>query len=116
LTDRGARSGWRRRSWALVPLDDHELALLRQTLGHRCRRARLRLDLSQRALAIIMDRSPSWVRDVERGRQYAPPYLVRFLASATGVSVGWFYGEDGPDHDALADRLLKVLQRRAARA
>lgn len=78
----------------LERLDDQERTQLRRTIGLRCRRARLRLELSQRALARAMDRSPSWVREIERGDQFAPPYLTKVLAEAIGVSVGWLYGED----------------------
>jgi transcriptional regulator with XRE-family HTH domain len=78
----------------IEPLDDDEQEHLRRTIGLRCRRARLRLGLSQRKLADVMRRSPSWVREIERGDQYAPPYLTKVLAQALGVSVAWLYGED----------------------
>lgn len=77
----------------LSPLRADEEKVLRLILGARCRTARELLGLSQRALAKTMGRSPSWVREVETGAQYAPPYLVRALATAIGISAGWFYGE-----------------------
>ena len=95
----------------LVPLDDEEQALLRQTLGLRCRKALKGLNLSQRALAKAMGRSPSWVREIEGGAQYAPAYLIRALATATGVSVAWFYGEDGlVDPKKLAEEILQAVR------
>ena len=95
----------------LVPLDDEEQGLLRQTIGLRCRKAREELCLSQRALAKAMDRSPSWVREIEGGAQYAPAYLIRALATATGVSVAWFYGEDClVDPRKLAEEILQAVQ------
>ncbi len=92
----------------LEPLDEQERALLRRTIGLRCRRARLQLGLSQRRLASLMARSPSWVREIERGEQFAPPYLTKVLAPAIGVSVGWLYGED--DLPQLVARALRQLQ------
>lgn len=96
----------------LVPLDDREQALLRQTIGLRCRKAREELGLSQRALAKAMSRSPSWVREIESGAQYAPAYLIRGLATAMGVSVAWFYGEDDRllDPQKLAEEILQAVQ------
>lgn len=93
----------------LVPLDDDEQTLLRQTIGLRCRKAREELGLSQRALAKLMNRSPSWVREIEAGAQYAPPYLVRGLANATCRAVGWFYGDDAPDPQLLAQQILAAV-------
>jgi transcriptional regulator with XRE-family HTH domain len=93
----------------LVPLDDVEQALLRQTIGLRCRKAREELGLSQRALAQVMDRSASWVREIEAGAQYGPPYLVRALANATGRTIGWFYGDDAPDPQQLAQQILAAV-------
>lgn len=91
-----------------------EQELLRQTMGVRCRKARLELGLSQRQFAQAMDRSPSWVREVEAGAQFAPPYLLQSLAHATRRSVAWFYGEEpGPDVDRLAESLARALAERA---
>ncbi len=70
----------------------------------------MRLGLSQRGLARAMQRSPSWVREIEGGQQFAPPYLLKALATATAVSVAWFYGEDGPDPRALADQVLGLIE------
>jgi len=97
---------------SLRPLDDQEQLLLRQTIGHRCRKAREQLGLSQRALAKVMDRSPSWVREIESGAQYAPAYLIRALATAAGVSTAWFYGEDDRlvDPRRLAEEILQAVQ------
>ena len=90
----------------VVPLDRREQDLLRKTIGLRCRKARGKLDMSQRTMAKAMGRSPSWVREIESGAQYAPAYLLRALASATCVSVAWFYGEQD-----LAERIVaEVLQ------
>ena len=96
----------------LVPLDDQEQALLRQTIGIRCRKAREELGLSQRALARAMSRSASWVREVEAGTQYAPAYLIRALATGIGVSVAWFYGEDDRlvDPRRLAEEILQAVE------
>ncbi len=96
----------------LVPLEDQEKVSLRQAIGHRCRRARRHLGISRRALAEAMGRSPSWVREIEGGRQYAPPYLLLPLANATGVSVGWFYGEEGPDPRRLAEQILEAVRQK----
>lgn len=54
----------------------------------------------------------SWVREVERGEQYAPAYLVAALATAIGVSPGWFYGEDRKDLDVkvLAEAILAAVR------
>ncbi|MBX3467384.1 MAG: helix-turn-helix transcriptional regulator [Planctomycetes bacterium] len=93
----------------LTPLDPREQDLLRRTMGLRCQQARERLGLSQRALARVMDRSPSWVREVEQGEQWPPPYLLSTLARAAGVPVGWFYGDAEPDLEALARRLIDHL-------
>jgi len=96
----------------LEPLDSHERDHLRRSIGLRCRRARLRLGLSQRELAQVMDRSPSWVREIEKGDQFAPPYLTWALADALGVSVAWLYGEeDLPRLLAGVLRQLGVMQR-----
>jgi len=99
----------------LTPLDDGDQDLLRRTMGLRCRQARERLGLSQRALARTMDRSPSWVREVEAGEQWAPPYLVSVLARAAGMSVGWFYGEPEQDLEALTRRVLERIAADAPR-
>lgn len=94
----------------LVPLDNREQDLLRQTIGRRCRQARQELSLSQRALAKRMNRSPSWVREIEAGDQYAPAYFLRALATAAQVSVSWFYGEGSPlDPRRLAAKILKAV-------
>ena len=98
----------------LAPLTPSEEALLRQTIGLRCQRAREQLGLSQRALARTMDRSPSWVREVETGQQYAPPYLIRALATATGLSVGWFYGEQHVDTTTLLEEIRRLAHASAA--
>jgi len=101
----------------LVPLGRDEQSLLRQTLGLRCRKARETLGLSQARLADAMCRSASWVREVERGDQYAPPYLLLALARATGRTPGWFYGQDdGPAFEAVAERLASHVQRALAEA
>ena len=100
----------------LLPLGKDEQRLLRQTLGVRCRKAREALGLSQARLAEAMDRSASWVREVERGDQYAPPYLLLALARATGHAPGWFYGQDGASLEAVAERLAAQLQRALADA
>ncbi len=97
----------------LVPLDKREQELLRKTIGLRCRKARLELGLSQRALAKVMKRSPSWVREIERGDQYAPPYLMVALATATGTSVAWLYGAEGFDPQRFVDQVVKLLEDRA---
>lgn len=76
------------------PLDGVEVELLRRTIGHRVALARVRLGLSQRALARTMRRSPSWVREVEEGSQFAPAYLLVALARATSLPIGWFYNRD----------------------
>lgn len=95
----------------LVPLGDEEQAVLRHTIGIRCRKARYDMGLSQRALAKAMNRSPSWVREIESGAQYAPAYLIRALATATGVSVAWFYGEEGVlDPKKLAEEILQAVR------
>lgn len=94
----------------LQPLDDQEQVLLRQTIGLRCRKARESLGLSQRALAKAMSRSPSWVREIEAGAQYAPAYLIRSLATAAGISVAWFYGEESVlDPRKLAEEILQAV-------
>lgn len=96
---------------SLTPLSDDEQHLLRQTLGIHCRKAREFLGLSRAGLAQTMGRSPSWVREIERGDQYAPPYLLLALARATARSPAWFYGQD--DHarlEAMAERLAARLQ------
>ncbi|MCO5167494.1 MAG: helix-turn-helix domain-containing protein [Planctomycetes bacterium] len=97
----------------LTPPDPREQDLLRRTMGLRCQQARERLGLSQRGLARAMDRSPSWVREVEQGEQWPPPYLLTALARATGLPVGWFYGEAEPDLEALARRLVEHLAQEA---
>jgi len=97
----------------LIPLDDQEQALLRQTIGLRCRKARESLGLSQRGLAKVMARSPSWVREVEQGQQFAPAYLIQALGRATGRSPSWFYGHDGAvdhNHKALAEEIVAALK------
>ena len=94
---------------ALTPLGPEEEMLLRRALGLRCQRARQRLDLSQRELARVMGRSPSWVREIETGQQYAPPYLIRALATAIGVSAGWFYGEDWADPAQFAREIVRAV-------
>lgn len=96
----------------LTPLADDEQALLRRTLGLRCRKAREGLDLSQVRLAEALGRSASWVREVERGDQYAPPYLIVSLARATGRSPSWFYGlDDEANLERVAERLALELKR-----
>lgn len=61
-----------------------------------------------------MGRSPSWVREIETGQQYAPPYLIRVLATALGVSAGWFYGEDGPNPTRIAEEILQAIAARSS--
>ncbi|MBI3725011.1 helix-turn-helix domain-containing protein [bacterium] len=100
----------------LTPLSAEEEAILRQTIGLRCHRARERLGLSQRALARVMGRSPSWVREIETAQQYAPPYLIRALAAAAGVSVGWFYGEESLDAGRIAKEIVEAIAARSETA
>ena len=64
----------------------------------------MRLGLSRRELARTMRRSPSWVREIEHGQQFAPPYLTKALADALGVSIAWLYGE--PDLPRILSRAL----------
>ncbi len=86
-----------------------ERDLLRRVLGARCRRAREELALTRRQLADALGRSPSWVREIEGGHQYAPPYLVLTLAEALSRPVGWFYGRDEVAESAdLARRLVRL--------
>jgi len=73
-------------------LSGAEAAALRKQLGRRVREARKLLGISMRKLAAIMGRSPSWVREVEAGAQYAPHYLVLTLAQAIPRPLAWFYG------------------------
>jgi len=94
----------------LVPLSDQECQVLRRTLGLQCHRAREALGLSQRRLAEVMGRSASWVREIERGDQYAPPYFVAALSRATRCSPAWFYGAES-DVDGVAERLLDSVRR-----
>lgn len=72
---------------------EKEREALRFLVGRRVAVARHEIGLSQRALAKVCDRSPSWVREIESGAQWAPAYLLVPLAEITGRSVGWFYGE-----------------------
>jgi transcriptional regulator with XRE-family HTH domain len=99
----------------LQPLDAREQLLLRQVIGLRCRKAREELGLSQRALAREMERSPSWVREIESGAQYAPAYLIRALATGIGISAAWFYGEECVvDPGKLASEILQAVNERLA--
>jgi transcriptional regulator with XRE-family HTH domain len=93
----------------VTPLLPTEVEALRLTIGSRCRRARERLKLSQRGIAKIMERSPSWVREIEGGEQYAPPYYLKALAVAIGETVGWFYGE-GDVHGDHGGRVGVLLE------
>lgn len=79
----------------LRKLTERECGALRKMLGARVAVARGRAGLSQRGMAKVLARSPSWVREVETGAQYAPPYLLVVLAEATGWSMDWFYGGRG---------------------
>ncbi len=79
---------------SLEPLDDREVDLLRQTIAVRSRKAPMLLGLTHRGLARSMDRSPSWVREVEAGTQFAPAYLIQALSTAISRPIGWFYGND----------------------
>ena len=88
----------------LRPLAGDEVALLQRLIGNQCRKAREELRLTQRALATRMDRSPSWVREVEGGAQWAPPYYLAALARATGHTIDWFYGDERIQN--LADLIL----------
>jgi hypothetical protein len=81
------------------PLTKRECGALRSMLGARVAVARKRAALSQRGLAKVLNRSPSWVREVEAGSQYAPPYLLAALAEATGWTMDWFYGGRGGPRD-----------------
>lgn len=77
----------------IVPLSPRAVALLRDEIGLRCAEARARLGLSQRALARALGRSPSWVREVETGQQFAPAYLIIALSRAAELPAGWFLGD-----------------------
>lgn len=94
---------------SLTPLSEADQAELRRMIGERCQRARQQLGLSQRALARLMDRSPSWVREIEAGQQFAPAYLIRALATATRLPVGWFYGDEPPSAEELAGEILQAV-------
>lgn len=98
----------------IEPLYREEQELLRKTLGHRCRLVRQDLGYSQRALAAAMDRSPSWVREIENGAQYAPPYLLKALSNASGQPISWFYGDDDLEHkiEHVAQRIIEHVERR----
>ncbi len=73
-------------------LSEKERDSLRRLLGVRVARARQRLKLSQRAMATEFDMSPSWVRQVELGAQFAPAWMLATLSEAIGEPVSWFYG------------------------
>lgn len=79
-----------------VPLTENEAKALRVRLGRKVAEARRLVGVSQRALAARMGKSPSWVREIESGGQYAPHYLILSLAEAAGVPLSWFYGVPGP--------------------
>lgn len=81
------------------PLSEAEAVSLRRMIGQRIGAARSALGLSQRALAQHFGMSPSWVREVETGQQYAPHYLVLAMAEAAGQPLEYFYG--GPPGEAL---------------
>lgn len=68
-------------------------AALRRTLGARVREARLELGITQHQLALAFGIGQSGVAEMEKGRACAQPYVIQALASATGRSVGWFFGE-----------------------
>jgi len=89
----------------LSPIDAATESALRATLALRVVEARKRLGLSGRALARIMNRSGSWVREVESGAQWPPPYLIAALARALQCSPGWFYGDDD-----VADRVVAAVR------
>lgn len=76
-------------------ISGREKDALRRLLGSRVAAARREVGISQRALAAMQDRSPSWVREIETGEQWAPVYLVTAMAEATGWAIGWFYGGHG---------------------
>lgn len=94
----------------LRPLDSDEQDLLRKIIGVKCKKAREELGLSQRSLAQIMRRSASWVREIEHGAQYAPPYLIQSLSRATQHSVSWFYGVSF-DPQIYSERVIEETRR-----
>lgn len=62
-------------------------------LGERVKQARLELELTQAQVGVAFGRGQTWVREVEAGRSTAQPYMLAALASATGRSIAWFFGE-----------------------
>ena len=76
----------------MKPPRENTKRVLRVVLGERCAEARHALKLSQRALAKALDMSPSWVREYEGGKQFAPAWLVVALAQETNRPICWFYG------------------------
>lgn len=77
---------------SLRRLGQREVDAIRSLCAARVRVARDGLGISQRELARVMWRSPSWVREIEGATQWPPAYLLVSLAEATGRSVAWFYG------------------------
>jgi transcriptional regulator with XRE-family HTH domain len=90
-------------------LPSSEQDALRVLVGKRVASARKAIGFTQRGMAEYFTRSPSWVREIEGGAQWAPPYLLIPLAEATGVSVDWFYGRDpGAGQGAGSDTILPL--------
>lgn len=88
------------------PLTERERTVLRLTLGARVAAARGVLKMSQRALAGVLGMSPSWIREVESGAQFAPWYLIVALSEATGWPVSRFcaFGISmQPDHQPIEE-------------
>ena len=93
----------------LRPLPEKERLILRKLIGRRVRAARGELGLSGRALAKVFDHSESWVREVEKGDQFAPWWLIVALAEATGRPVGWFSAFWGGSGQAPGLRVERAI-------
>lgn len=69
-----------------------ERRALRDLIGARVASARKQIGFSQRGLGSYHGMSGSWVREIERGGQFAPWWLVCWLSQASGLPVDWFCG------------------------
>lgn len=64
-----------------------QLALVREAIGHRIRRERVRLGLTQEQLAERLNLSPNYLAHLERGTRGASMRTLILLSAGLGIPI-----------------------------
>lgn len=77
----------------LVPLDEDEVEELRETLAARVKQAREEAGLTTGDVARAYGKTTQWVRHIENGNQWPPPWYLVALSRLAGRPTGTFFPE-----------------------